>query len=205
MESDGNLWGPPGREDGPGEAGEYLPVRGDGPGEAGEAGEHPPCLDREEVRHYLEVATANLPRRLWAHLDRCPGVLAWPHDLGAYLYVPANAQELRDTEAEGCPPEVLQIFRHAIDLGCSLVDLRADVTPDPDLPIYDGDRRLPGPGPSQWSGPPPDWVNQPPPAPPAPPPPPGPPAPPPGWYGDPAGQARIRWWDGYSWTGHTSG
>ena len=156
----------------------------------------PHCTDREDVRHYLEVSTANLPHRLWAHIDRCPGVLAWPHDLGAYLYVPANAQELRDTEADGCPPEVLQLFRQAIDLGCSLIDLRRDVPPTPDQPIYDGDQRRSSPGPWQWSGPPVEWVNQPPPS---------PPGPPPGWYGDPTGQARLRWWDGYNWTGHTSG
>jgi hypothetical protein len=30
-------------------------------------------------------------------------------------------------------------------------------------------------------------------------------APPPaGWYADPQGQARLRWWDGERWTGHTS-
>ena len=156
---------------------------------------HPACLDREEVRHYLEVSTVNLPYRLWAHIDRCPGVLAWPHDLGAYLYVPANAQELRDTEAEGCPPELLQLFRTAIDLGCSLIDLRRDVPPTPDQPIYNGDERLSGPGPSEWIGPPPQWVNEPPPA---------PMGPPPGWYGDPTRHARLRWWDGYNWTGHTS-
>jgi Protein of unknown function (DUF2510) len=28
--------------------------------------------------------------------------------------------------------------------------------------------------------------------------------PPAGWYADPWGQARLRWWDGQSWTGHTS-
>jgi hypothetical protein len=26
--------------------------------------------------------------------------------------------------------------------------------------------------------------------------------PPPGWYGDPVGQARLRWWDGRRWTDH---
>jgi len=25
-----------------------------------------------------------------------------------------------------------------------------------------------------------------------------------GWYGDPQGQARLRWWDGSNWTDHTS-
>lgn len=35
----------------------------------------------------------------------------------------------------------------------------------------------------------------------------GPPRPPseqPGWYPDPWGQSRIRWWDGTAWTGHLS-
>ncbi|MGH3281944.1 MAG: DUF2510 domain-containing protein [Trebonia sp.] len=27
---------------------------------------------------------------------------------------------------------------------------------------------------------------------------------PPGWHPDPYGQARLRWWDGTQWTGHTS-
>lgn len=26
----------------------------------------------------------------------------------------------------------------------------------------------------------------------------------PGWYPDPSGQARLRWWDGRAWTDHTS-
>ncbi len=26
----------------------------------------------------------------------------------------------------------------------------------------------------------------------------------PGWYADPQGQARLRWWDGSTWTSHTS-
>lgn len=30
------------------------------------------------------------------------------------------------------------------------------------------------------------------------------PEPPPGWHSDPYGQARLRWWDGNQWTGHTS-
>jgi hypothetical protein len=27
---------------------------------------------------------------------------------------------------------------------------------------------------------------------------------PPGWYSDPAGQARLRWWDGNRWTDHSA-
>lgn len=30
------------------------------------------------------------------------------------------------------------------------------------------------------------------------------PAPPAGWYADPYGAARLRWWDGSAWTGHTA-
>ncbi|MFL5821712.1 MAG: DUF2510 domain-containing protein [Solirubrobacteraceae bacterium] len=30
------------------------------------------------------------------------------------------------------------------------------------------------------------------------------PLPPGGWYPDPSGQARLRWWDGQRWTEHTS-
>ena len=29
-------------------------------------------------------------------------------------------------------------------------------------------------------------------------------APPPGWYDDPWRQARLRYWDGTAWTGHTA-
>jgi uncharacterized membrane protein YhaH (DUF805 family) len=28
--------------------------------------------------------------------------------------------------------------------------------------------------------------------------------PPPGWYPNPSGQPGMRWWDGYTWTGHVS-
>jgi hypothetical protein len=31
-----------------------------------------------------------------------------------------------------------------------------------------------------------------------------PPAVPPGWYQDPADPRSLRWWDGTTWTGHTS-
>jgi RsiW-degrading membrane proteinase PrsW (M82 family) len=41
------------------------------------------------------------------------------------------------------------------------------------------------------------------PAPPQAPPPP-PPGPPPNWYPDPSGRFRLRYWDGYAWTGHTA-
>lgn len=34
--------------------------------------------------------------------------------------------------------------------------------------------------------------------------PPTPPAQPAGWYADPSGQARLRYWDGAAWTEHTS-
>ena len=36
------------------------------------------------------------------------------------------------------------------------------------------------------------------------PPPPPPPGPPPNWYPDPSGRFRLRYWDGYVWTGHTA-
>lgn len=36
------------------------------------------------------------------------------------------------------------------------------------------------------------------------PPPPPPPSVPAGWYSDPHGQPCKRWWDGASWTSHTS-
>ena len=32
----------------------------------------------------------------------------------------------------------------------------------------------------------------------------GPTAAPPGWYSDPQGGRGFRWWDGRTWTGHTS-
>jgi RsiW-degrading membrane proteinase PrsW (M82 family) len=41
---------------------------------------------------------------------------------------------------------------------------------------------------------------------PSPPPAPAPPSPgpPPNWYPDPSGRFRLRYWDGYAWTGHTA-
>lgn len=62
----------------------------------------------------------------------------------------------------------------------------------------------PGPGPIGYSGPvpPPQYVG---PSPSAPPPPqPVASTPAPGWYDDPQGQARLRWWDGTRWTDQTS-
>jgi RsiW-degrading membrane proteinase PrsW (M82 family) len=35
-------------------------------------------------------------------------------------------------------------------------------------------------------------------------PPPPPPGPPPNWYPDPSGRFRLRYWDGYAWTGYTA-
>jgi protease PrsW len=40
--------------------------------------------------------------------------------------------------------------------------------------------------------------------PPSAPPPPPPSGPPPNWYPDPSGRFRLRYWDGYAWTGHTA-
>lgn len=63
----------------------------------------------------------------------------------------------------------------------------------------------PGPGPIGYSHvPPPQYVGPSPSAPPAPPPPPAAAGPAPGWYDDPQGQARLRWWDGQRWTDQTS-
>jgi uncharacterized RDD family membrane protein YckC len=61
----------------------------------------------------------------------------------------------------------------------------------------------PGPGPIGYSHvPPPQYVGPSPSAPP--PPPPASAGPAPGWYDDPQGQARLRWWDGQRWTDQTS-
>jgi hypothetical protein len=64
-------------------------------------------------------------------------------------------------------------------------------------------------GAAGYAGPPPtspQAFNAGPQAPPAPPqaPPPSAPAQPAGWYEDPQRQARLRYWDGTSWTQHTS-
>ena len=50
-----------------------------------------------------------------------------------------------------------------------------------------------GPGHLTYGG----WEPGPPPA--------APYAVPPGWFPDPAGNGRLRWWDGLRWTEHTSG
>ncbi len=60
----------------------------------------------------------------------------------------------------------------------------------------------PGPGPIGYGYvPPPTYAG---PSPSAPPPPPAQSGPAPGWYDDPQGQARLRWWDGQRWTDQTS-
>ena len=60
---------------------------------------------------------------------------------------------------------------------------------------------LVGPGPVGYGYvPPPQYVGPSPAAPP----PPAAAGPPPGWYADPGGQARVRWWDGQRWTDQTS-
>ena len=130
----------------------------------------------EDVRHYLEVSTRNLPEAMAANIVHCPGLLAWPHDLGCYIYVPADEGEFQDMAREGTPPEVLGIVRRAMSLGCSLIDLRRDVDPVGQLPTYESQPAPPAAAPS--------W--------------------PAGWYPDPTRQARLRWWDGQQWTGHVS-
>jgi uncharacterized RDD family membrane protein YckC len=69
-------------------------------------------------------------------------------------------------------------------------------------PIAEIVPNLVGPGPIGYGHvPPPQYVGPSPSAP--------PPAaattPPPGWYADPGGQSRMRWWDGRRWTDQTSG
>jgi hypothetical protein len=158
-----------------------------------EAFSEPRCVSNHDVRHYLEVSTTNLPERIWTNLKKCPGLLAWPHDLGGFLYVPADQGELRDMANEGAPGEVVQLMRYAMGLGCSLIDLRQDVDPIDDLPLYLGDTLVDR---EVWDvdedrgGSQTDQL--------------GSVGPPPGWYNDPSGQARLRWWDGSRWTEHQS-
>jgi hypothetical protein len=132
----------------------------------------------------------NLPERIWMKLQKCKGVLSWPHDLGYFLYVPKDHAELVDMAKEGAPGEVMQIMRYALNLGCSMIDLREDVDPNRDLPVYDRDQLIDilNFEPAVESSPSTTQEI----------------AALPGWYGDPSGQARLRWWDGEQWTGHVS-
>ena len=134
-----------------------------------QSAEYPSRTTRDDVRQYLQLSTTHLPDRLSRHVNRCQWVLAWPHDLGAYIYVPANVQDLQETASNGCPAELLRMFRYAMELGCSLIDLVRDIEPGTDLPTYDGNKRMSAPGPSQLGAPNPELLNRPPPSPPGPP------------------------------------
>jgi hypothetical protein len=150
------------------------------------------CADREDVRHYFEVSDRNLPERLRGQLTQTPGIQAWSAEgLGTLVHVPANAEEWDRMASQDAPVEIQHVLRRAVELKCSLVAIRADLEPSDDLPTFAGDQMV-GPG-----------RATPPPAAPQPAAP-QPAGPPPGWYADPSGQARVRYWDGAAWTSHIS-
>jgi RsiW-degrading membrane proteinase PrsW (M82 family) len=79
----------------------------------------------------------------------------------------------------------LAFLRHRVALGRKDPDIVAPATDEADLVGRIG----------QLTGrlPPPPPVPSPP-----------PPGPPPDWYPDPSGRFRLRYWDGYAWTGYTA-
>jgi RsiW-degrading membrane proteinase PrsW (M82 family) len=79
----------------------------------------------------------------------------------------------------------LAFLRHRVALGRQDPDAAAPAWDEADLVSRIG--RLTGRLPTPPPGPPPP-----------------PPSPPPDWYPDPSGRFRLRYWDGYAWTGHTA-
>jgi hypothetical protein len=89
------------------------------------------------VRKFLDLSTAHLPQEVMNYpLSDCEGVIAYPYEYGAWMYVPVDVME-QLAEVPETPPEVQAVWRYARVQGCDYVRFDSDAPRDFNLPIWD--------------------------------------------------------------------
>lgn len=90
------------------------------------------------VRKFLDLSTGHLHQHVMnGPLNSFDGVIAYEDEDGAWLWVPTDELEQHVVDYPEVPPEVVVIWRHAIELDCDYVRFDRDGPKDSALPTWD--------------------------------------------------------------------